>query len=413
MSLRVVPDPSPIRLPKYRLRVIRGQEWAYVTLPDSARKSRIDVNLGRYGSPESRERYQARIAEWLAAGGGIRQPRRRLAGMTVNELCYAWLREVIAEQRYPAKHMARMKRYIAVLCRAYGSTVAASFGPLALKAWRHSLLRADAASRRVAWCHSTAKDAAQAVVSIFRWGVSREIVAASAWEALRSLERLRRPAGPATRVLPATPRAVALTLRHLRGPVAAMVRLQWVTGMRPGEVCQMRPVDLERRRGGDWVYRPRLSKGQWMGREREVRIGPKGRRLLAPLIEGASVPDAYLFRPADAMSEMRQQRAASRVTPMGQGNGPGTHRSPDPRRLPRECYDVASYRRAIWRACDRAGVARWSPHQLRHSFATRMRQRVGLEAAQLALGHSSARVTDAVYAERSVKLIRDAIERIG
>ncbi|MBA3485154.1 MAG: tyrosine-type recombinase/integrase, partial [Pirellulales bacterium] len=44
---------------------------------------------------------------------------------------------------------------------------------------------------------------------------------------------------------------------------------------------------------------------------------------------------------------------------------------------------------------------RWAPNQLRHSFATRVRKAFGLEAAQVALGHSSAAVTQ-VYAERDM-----------
>ncbi len=40
------------------------------------------------------------------------------------------------------------------------------------------------------------------------------------------------------------------------------------------------------------------------------------------------------------------------------------------------------------------------PHQLRHTAATKIRGAFGLEAAQLALGHSSAQAMDAVYAER-------------
>ena len=42
------------------------------------------------------------------------------------------------------------------------------------------------------------------------------------------------------------------------------------------------------------------------------------------------------------------------------------------------------------------------PHQLRHNYATNVRREYGLEAAQILLGHSSALVTDAVYAERDM-----------
>ena len=56
---------------------------------------------------------------------------------------------------------------------------------------------------------------------------------------------------------------------------------------------------------------------------------------------------------------------------------------------------------------------RWHPHQLRHTAGTLIRQEFGLEAAQLALGHSSAKVTDAVYAERDAARVIEVMKRIG
>ena len=56
---------------------------------------------------------------------------------------------------------------------------------------------------------------------------------------------------------------------------------------------------------------------------------------------------------------------------------------------------------------------RWHPHQLRHAAATRIRHQFGLEAAQIALGHSSALVTDAVYAERDAAKVVEVMKKIG
>jgi integrase len=53
------------------------------------------------------------------------------------------------------------------------------------------------------------------------------------------------------------------------------------------------------------------------------------------------------------------------------------------------------------------------PHQLRHNAATNLWREFGLEAAQLALGHSSAHVTDAVYAERDRAKVIEIMRRIG
>jgi len=56
---------------------------------------------------------------------------------------------------------------------------------------------------------------------------------------------------------------------------------------------------------------------------------------------------------------------------------------------------------------------RWHLHQLRHNAATLLRREFGLEAAQLALGHASVQITDAVYAERDRAKVIEVVLRIG
>jgi integrase len=111
------------------------------------------------------------------------------------------------------------------------------------------------------------------------------------------------------------------------------------------------------------------------------------------------------------------------------GNRPGTNRIRRKRKLPPgTCYNGASYRRAIERACDRAypptdgltpetlkewqGQHRWAPNRLRHTAATELRKRFGLEAAQVILGHSYADVTQ-IYAEADQKLAIGVMAMIG
>jgi integrase len=50
---------------------------------------------------------------------------------------------------------------------------------------------------------------------------------------------------------------------------------------------------------------------------------------------------------------------------------------------------------------------------LRHNAATLLRREFGLEAAQLALGHASAQITDAVYAERDRAKVIEIMRKIG
>jgi integrase len=83
-----------------------------------------------------------------------------------------------------------------------------------------------------------------------------------------------------------------------------------------------------------------------------------------------------------------------------------------PKRPKRERYDTASYRRAIEYAVKAANKNRkqdepqipdWCPLQIRHTRATEVRKRYGLDGAQSALGHKNADVTQ-VYAEKNLEL---------
>ena len=57
-------------------------------------------------------------------------------------------------------------------------------------------------------------------------------------------------------------------------------------------------------------------------------------------------------------------------------------------------------------------MSHWAPNQLRHSKATEVRRRFGLEAAQVSLGHAKADVTQ-VYAERDARLAMEVAKKIG
>jgi site-specific recombinase XerC len=55
---------------------------------------------------------------------------------------------------------------------------------------------------------------------------------------------------------------------------------------------------------------------------------------------------------------------------------------------------------------------RWHPNQLRHTVATEVRARFGLEASQAVLGHAKADVTQ-VYAERDLTKAVEVMRAIG
>ena len=75
-------------------------------------------------------------------------------------------------------------------------------------------------------------------------------------------------------------------------------------------------------------------------------------------------------------------------------------------------YSNDSYRRAIARACEEAGVASWHPNQLRHNAATAIRSEYGIEAARVILGHSSVETSE-IYAERDETKAAEIMRQLG
>ena len=182
------------------------------------------------------------------------------------------------------------------------------------------------------------------------------------------------------------------------------------------------------------MYQPEEHKTAWHGDERRIFIGPRAQKVLRPFL--LRDPQSYCFCPAEANAERRRRLSAERTTPLSCGNRPGSNVRKVPKRSAGDRYTTDTYRRAIQRACDQAfpppgnlakpaeetkaawqerltkeqkaelrgwqKVHRWHPHQLRHSYATRVRKEFGLETAQILLGHTTADVTE-IYAERDTE----------
>lgn len=69
-----------------------------------------------------------------------------------------------------------------------------------------------------------------------------------------------------------------------------------------------------------------------------------------------------------------------------------------------------SLNKAVFRACIRAAVPPWNPYRLRHSCATTVRKKYGLEAASIILGHSTLSTTQVYVESDQAKAIRVALE---
>ena len=59
-----------------------------------------------------------------------------------------------------------------------------------------------------------------------------------------------------------------------------MIQLQQLTGMRSGELCAMRPINIDTS-GPFWIYEPATHKNHWRGHRRLIALGPGHARLNA------------------------------------------------------------------------------------------------------------------------------------
>jgi integrase len=281
----------------------------------------------------------------------------------------------------------------------YASLPVCQFSPKRLKAVREAMIAKD-------WTRRHVNKQVGRVRRIFKWGVSEELVPPSVFHGLQTVEPLRKGRSEARETKPVKPVAdevVNATLPYLSPVVRAMVQVQRFSACRPGEVCRMRACEIDRS-GDVWLYRPAQHKTDWHDHERCIVIGPQAQAVLLPFID-AHKADEYLFQPREAVQGMHDARSANRKTPIAYGNRPGTNRKAKPERKPGEVYGRHAYGHAIATACRRAGVAHWAPNQLRHSAATKIRKRYGLEGSQVACGHRQADVTQ-IYAERDLALAR-------
>ena len=411
-------------LPKYRKH--RGSGQAIVNLNGQ------DFYLGPHGTKASKIEYDRLIGEWLANG---RQPLHGTRqDILIVELCLRYWK--FAKGHYQKNGRCTrvtpgIKCALRYLKNWYGKTPAAEFGPLALKGIRDSMIEDDLSRTYI-------NDHLGRIKRMFKWGVGEQLIPAATYEALKAVDGLRKGRTAARETDPVEPVAdeiVAATLVHLPEVVADMVCLERLTGMRPEEVCIVRPRDIDRGEEA-WIYTPESHKTEHHGRDRVVPIGPKAQAILLRYL--ARDPSMYCFRPCDSEAKRRAAAHANRKTPTSHGNRPGSNRKRKPKRIAGECYATSSYRRAIHRACDKAfphpklgyilrskftdaekkelrewqSEHHWSPNQLRHTAATEIRREFGLEAAQIILGHSTADVTQ-VYTERDLAKGMEVALKIG
>lgn len=391
------------KIPDYCLHRPTGR--AYVTFPGKPRRV---AYLGEHGSDESKARYQAAISDWLAGRSPetVQQPARATPLREVVQRYLAHADVYYRKRGALTSHVGNIRLALAPLDV---DEPADAFDAKALKAYRERLVESGltrgGCNRRTC-----------IVVKAFRWAASEGLVPESTWRGLAVVETLKRDRCEAIDPDPVEPVAVKrvdAALRYMPPPVAAMVRLQLLTGMRPGEACSMRRLDLDSSRK-TWIYRPESHKTEHHDRTRVVPLGPQAQAIVRPFLP---------LDPAEPLFSPRAWMAVSR---------------PKAVRIYADRYDKDTYAQAIGRACDKAfphpklgkvkpsrltdiqradleawrKAHRWHPNQLRHTYATELRKRYGLEATQVLLGHARADVTQ-IYAKRDLAAAVKIAAKVG
>jgi len=350
------------RQPKYCLHKQSGQARVWI--------HGKEYLLGLYNSPDSKAKYHELLARHLTG-----QPAPKTdTGPTISQVLALFWR--YAKRRYHKGGKGKFGGAVSwrpglrVVRETFGKEPAKDFGPKKLKAIQDAMIAKG-------WSRSDINDQVNRIRRAFRWAASEEHIPAEVVAKLETVDGLRygiTEAKEAPPVEPVEDSVVEATLPHMSAKVADMVMVQRLVGCRPGEVVRLRVGDVDRS-GDVWTITLRDHKTAHHNKARVLYVGPRAQQILAPYL--LKLPDCWVFP-----------------------SRPGRH------------YGVDAYRNAIHRACDRGGLPRWSPNQLRHTAGSAVRAQFGLEGAQAVLGHSDMKTSE-IYAERLQGLAIEAVKKLG
>lgn len=316
---------------------------------------------------------------------------------TINDLILQYLPHLEAKKLDP-RRWVKIRIAMQYLSKHYGSKDAAEFRAKAFKKLREIIVQQRNSRTGEPISRTYINAICWEVQQFAQWAGEEELITAESAMSIRMVKKLKiGEAGKETDIrTPPPPGSVEATLEYLWQPVASMVRLQMLTGMRPSEVCEFRLKNLSRspeekiqlprtrsfvsafQHNGIllWVYVPENHKTLSKGKPRVVPIGPKGQQILLPLLRNCP-PLAHVFNPR-------------------KGNNPKM------RKIQKnlEYYTVVSYCQAIAKAIIRGNhermredpprsiIPHWYPYQIRHMVGTMAGDGYSADTAAAVLGHS-------------------------
>lgn len=368
-----------MRVPKYRR---NGDGRAFVQYRNKR------TYLGTHGTPESERRYRAFVAALFRDP----VPVADVSLVTVAQVVEQYLRH--AEIYYstdgrPSQEFTNVKNSVVDFLTLFNSELVSGLGPKHLLQLQKELVKAG-------YARTSINSRVGRVKRFLRWAAANELIPRGVIDGMWAVDGLRAGRTEARETDPVTAISmdhVSATLAHTTPTVAAMIQVQYLCGMRPAEVCQMRACDIDMT-GKIWMYRPAQHKNAWRKQVLIKAIPSLAQQLLKPFL--TSDLTAYLFNPRDSVRFWAQSRPRkTKVWPYEQKQRKAA--AAKSAQLPTR-YTTSSYGKAIRHAVARANKAGvdipfWSPNQLRHAIATDVSRRLGLQAASRWLGHAKVDTT--------------------
>jgi len=353
------------RTPRYRLHKASGQAVCVIS-----GKSHY---LGPFNSPDSKRKYERLIAEQNF--GRVANAEAVRYDSTCDQLAIAFLEHARKHYRKNNEITAEYRCYVSALryvSKLYGDTPALDFGPRKLFVCREAMIEGRFSPKPLSRAYIN--KACSRIRHAFKWTIQMELLPPHVLTSLQTLDPLLEGRSDAAERAPIKPVAEShlhATLAELRPELRDMVQVQLLTGMRPGELCRLRPDEINRT-GDTWLYIPADHKMRHKKRPRIISIGPRAQAILKP----------RLFQEFCFYGTAHQVMSAD------------------------------DYRDAIHRACKKAGILKWNPNQIRHLYATKVAAEFDTETAKTLLGHKDERVTQ-IYAERDMRRVHHAARAIG
>jgi integrase len=403
-----MPRPSK-DFPSYLRHSVTGLAFCRVRLASGQRR---DIYLGAWNSPASKAEH-ARIVALVVTNHGVYP--EASPDQTVNEALVRYVSFIDVYYRdstgQPTTTLRNTKVTLGYLRRLFGPTPLVEFGPPELKAIRETMVNEGRVRKQINKHINTIRQ-------FFRWCVEERLVPPDVLSTLRAVSPLmpgRSGAVEGKPRQPANPSDVEKTLPFMPPAVRAVVQLLRLTGSRPTEILILRPHDLDRS-SEVWRYTPAQHKGAWRGRPRVIFFGPEAKVVLAPWLLGCA-DKAYVFSPKRSEELRNRRRSENRRVMLWPAHAKrnaelkarGNCRQP----MLAERFNHQALALAVRRACDRAGVARFCPYQLRHLRAVELREKYGLEFVRATLGQTYLSMSDHYSKAADEALASKAAAEVG